>query len=217
MPSIVVHLALAGIIAGALLGDAFDGRALLVVFAVVAFPDLDSFVSLFSTVGHRAALHNVFVPLLAGVVLYADLRRGEDSYVRTRWGARGIRVAWVSLFCYVAVAIGLDLVAGAVNPFWPLHDQFYHLSGKIELSTQRGLVQTIVDLQNGSTDGLKAIGTTEQVHLDTGVDPTPGPDPKNVDRVFPIVRSGWQLVLLVVGSVVTAARFYVDQSVNDDG
>lgn len=237
MPSTVVHLAVAGMIAGTLLGDAFDWRSLSVVFAVVFVPDLDSFASLVSSVGHRAALHNVFVPLIAGLALYADLSRGERSYVRRRWGARGIRIAWVSLFCYVTVGIGLDLVAGAANPLWPVHDQYYHVDGRIELSSQRGLVQTVVDWQptlsggetgsgaSGGTDGgtgggsgaeSRSIGSTNELHLGTGIDPTEGPEPEDVDRVFPIVRSGWQLVVLLVGSVVTAARFRVDQSVGDE-
>lgn len=219
MPSTVVHLALAGMIAGTLLGDAFDWRSLLVVFAVVTFPDLDSFTSLVSSVGHRAALHNVFVPLIAGLVVYADLRRGERSYVRRRWGARGIRVAWVSLLCFVLVSIGLDLVAGAANPLWPVHDQYYHLDGKIELSSQRGLVQTVVDwnflpADGGADAGSKSIGSTEENHLGTGIDPTEGPEPEDVDRIFPIVRAGWELVVLVVGSLVTAARFRVAQSLD---
>lgn len=220
MPSTVVHLALAGVIAGALLGDAFDRRSLLVVFAVVSFPDLDSFASLVSSVGHRAALHNVFVPLLAGVLLYADLRRGDESSVRRRWGARGVRVAWVSLLCYVLVGIGLDLVAGAANPLWPLHDQYYHIDGRIELSSQRGLVQTVVDwgpaAADGGDAGTRSIGSTDENFLGTGVDPTEGPEPDDVDRMFPIVRAGWELVLLLVGALVTAARFQVDQSVVDD-
>ena len=218
MPSTVVHLAVAGMIAGTLLGDAFDWRSLLVVFAVVTFPDLDSFASLVSSVGHRAALHNVFVPLVAGAILYADLRRGDESYVRRRWGGRGIRVAWVSLLCFVIVGIGLDLVAGAANPLWPLHDQYYHVDGRIELSSQRGLVQTVVDwgtvaADGGSDAGTKAVGTTKDLHLGTGVDPTKGPESDDVDRIFPIVRAGWELVILVIGTIVTAARFRVDQSV----
>lgn len=208
-------------IAGALLGDAFDRRSLLVVFAVVSFPDLDSFSSLVSSVGHRAAFHNVFVPLGAGLCLAADLRRGERSYVRRRWGARGIRIAWVSLVCYVLVSIGLDLVAGAANPLWPVHDQFYHVGGKIELSTRRGIVQTVVDwgpepVNEGPRTVSRSLGSTKEVHLSTGVDPNDGPEPKNVDRVFPIVRSGWQLVVLLVGSLVTGARFFVDQTVQTD-
>lgn len=214
MPSTVVHLALAGVIAGALLGDAFDRRSLLIVFAVVSFPDLDSFASLVSSVGHRAALHNVFVPLVVGVLLYVDLRRGDGSYVRRRWGDRGIRIAWVSLLCYVIVAIGLDLVAGAANPFWPVHDQYYHVDGRIELSSQHGLVQTVVDMgSDNGNGGTRGIGATSDLHLGTGIDPSEGPEPENVDRVFPVVRSGWQLVLLLTGSLATAMRFFVDQSV----
>lgn len=221
MPSTVIHLALAGMIAGALLGDAFDRQSLLVVFVVVSFPDLDSFTSLVSSVGHRAALHNVFVPLIAGLVVYADVRRADRSYVRRRWGARGIRVAWVSLLCFAVVSIGLDLVAGAVNPLWPVHDQYYHLGGRIELSSQRGLVQTVVDwnafpADGGADAGSKSIGSTNENHLGTGIDPTEGPESEDVDRIFPIVRAGWELVVLLIGSVVTAARFRVDQSVVTD-
>lgn len=217
MPSTVVHLALSGMIAAALLGDAFDRRALLAVFAVTAFPDLDAFASLVTTVGHRALLHNVFVPLAAGALLWYDLRRRDRSFVRSRWDARGGRVAWVSLFTYVASGVALDLVAGAANPLWPVHDQYYHVGGKIELSTKRGLVQTVVEFGSDGSGvapgaGSNAAGNTSEVHLSTGVDPTAGPEPADVDRVFPVVRSGWQLALLVVGSVVTAAHFRVDQS-----
>lgn len=222
MPSTVVHLAVAGMVAGTLLGDAFDSRSLLVVFAVVSVPDLDSFTSLFSSVGHRAALHNVFVPLIAALVLYADLRRGDQSYVRKRWGSHGIRIAWVSLLCYVIVGISLDLVAGAANPLWPLHDQYYHIDGRIEFSSQRGLVQTVVDWEflpaegGGGDAGTRAIGSTEENFLGTGIDPTEGPEPEDVDRIFPIVRAGWELVLLLLGSLVTATRFWVDQSVGGE-
>lgn len=221
MPSTVVHLALAGMIAGTLLGDAFDWRSLLVVFAVVFFPDLDSFTSLVSSAGHRAALHNVFVPLIAGLVIYADLRRGDQSYVRRRWGVRGIRLAWVSLLCYVIVGIGLDMVDGVANPLWPVHDQYYHLDGRIELSSQRGLVQTVVDwdllpADGGGDTGSRSIGATDDNHLGTGIDPNEGPEPEDVDRMFPIVRSGWELVVLLIGTVTTATRFWVDQSVTQD-
>lgn len=46
MPSTLVHLALAGLIAGALLRREFDSRSLALVLVVTATPDLDSLVGL---------------------------------------------------------------------------------------------------------------------------------------------------------------------------
>jgi hypothetical protein len=47
------------------------------------------------------------------------------------------------------------------------------------------------------------------VTVTTGVDPAPPADDGPVDRIFPIARAGWQLLLLLVGTGVTAARFAV--------
>lgn len=209
MPSTVVHLAFAGMIAAALLGAAFDRRALLVVLAVTAIPDLDSFVALVAPVGHRTVLHNLFVPALLALGLWLDLRR-EDSYLRSRWGARGVRVAWVSVLCLAVAGIGLDLfsVQGA-NALWPVVDQFYVIDGKLELSTQRGIVQTFVELESGVPEPT-ALGNSSEMTVTTGVDPAPTSGDEPVDRVFPIARAGWQLLLLLVGTFVTAARFSVE-------
>ena len=73
MPSTLVHLAFGGMIAAALLGDVFDRRALLVVLAVTAAPDLDSFVALVSVTGHRTVLHTYVTPIAA------CRRRAPDS------------------------------------------------------------------------------------------------------------------------------------------
>lgn len=211
MPSTIVHLAFAGAIAAALLGEAFDRRALLVVFAVTAFPDLDSFVALVSSVGHRTAFHTLVIPAALAIGLWVDTRRREASAVLARWGPRGVRIAWVSLVCYGAAGIGLDLfsVDGA-NPLWPLHDQFYEIDGRIELSSQRGLVQTFFESSpDGGPPAPTSLGSSAEHTVTTGVDPAPAPEGEPVDRVFPIVRAGWQLLLLVVGTVVTAARFVV--------
>lgn len=217
MPSTVVHMAFAGLIGAALLGSAFDRRSILILFGAMIFADLDSFVGLVSTVGHRTAFHTLLLPLSVAALLAVDLYWREQSFVLDRWGGRGVRVAWVTIVAYAAAAIGLDLFsAGGANPLWPLHDQFYVINGKVELSSQRGIVQTFVDLGGEqTTDGPRprARGSSEEVHVSTGVDPNKGAEPENVDRVFPVVRSGWQLLVLVVGTGVTAARFLVDQSV----
>ncbi|PSP95660.1 hypothetical protein BRC91_01620 [Halobacteriales archaeon QS_4_62_28] len=218
-------MAFAGLIGAALLGTAFDRRSVLVLFGVVVFVDLDSFIGLVSVVGHRTVFHTLLIPLGAAAFVALDQYVGESSVLRRRYGRRGVRITWVTIVVYVASAIGLDLFsAGGANPLWPLHDQFYVIDGKVELSSQRGLVQTFVDLnseQSGGqqTDGPTTVarGSSEEVNVSTGVDPDPdqnAPDDEPVDRVFPVARSGWQLLLLVVGTGVTVARFYVDQTLS---
>ena len=86
MPSTVVHLAFSGLLAAALLGSAFDRRSVAVVLLVTAFPDLDAFVALYTTVGHRAALHNVWIPAFWTALLWVDsgVQRHERVQVRER-------------------------------------------------------------------------------------------------------------------------------------
>ena len=218
MPSTVVHLAFAGMIAAALLGTAFDRRALLAVFAVTAIPDLDSFVALVSTAGHRTALHTLVVPIVLGGLLLVDTRWRDPSLVRGSWGARGVRIAWVAVLCYAVAGIGLDLFSGGANPLWPLHDQLYVIDGKVELSSRRGLVQTFLEWGDGGGPRPRALGSSEEVTVTTGVDPAPTDDGEPVDRIFPVVRAGWQLLVLLVGTAVTAARFYVPYALpGEDG
>ena len=221
MPSTLVHLAFGGMIAAALLGDAFDRRALLVVLAVTAAPDLDSFIALVSVAGHRTVLHTYVTPVVVSALLYADTRVRDRSFVRDRWGPRGVRIAWVSLVALVFAGIGLDFVDHGVNPLWPLHDQFYVLDGRFEVSDQRGIVQSYVDLSPDTEQtGPTSRGSSQEVNISTGVDPNPGgegggPDPDTVEdpeRMFPIVRHGWQLAILVSGTVVTGARLWMDDS-----
>ncbi len=217
MPGTVVHLAFSGMLAAALLGAAFDRRSLLVVLGVTAVPDLDAFLALVTVVGHRALLHNFVIPAVLALLLWVDTSVRPRSLVRERWGARGVRIAWVSILAYAVSSVGLDLVNGVVNPLWPIHDQFYMLEGKLELSDQRGVVQTFVDLSSEqSVVEAEGVGSTQDVNLSTGVDPDPSGEETDPERVFPVVRAGWELLLLVVGTVVTAARFYAPVGVSAD-
>lgn len=201
MPSLVVHLALAGLLAAALLGEEFDGRALGVVFLVTTIPDLDVFTGFVIPGGHRSVLHTLLIPIGAGALLAYDTRIGGSSFVADRWGARGIEVAWVSIAAYAIAGIGLDLLYG-VNPLYPIHDQFYKLSGELLYSTHRGIVQTFVDV--GGPSGL---GSASEVgHVASGVDPSRGAEPRNVERVFPVARAGWELFLVLTSAVVLGVR-----------
>lgn len=209
MPSLAVHWALAGLIAAALLRDEFDARALAIVLVVTAIPDLDVFIGMVFSGTHRAALHNLFVPGIAGALLYYDLHYRETSLLLARWGQRGAQIAWVSLFSFVVAGIGMDLFWNGANLLYPVHDRFYRLWGKVVISSQRGLVQTI--WQTGEvTEGLSSVGgTTEDTHYSTGVDPSPGKEPADVERIFPIAQGGFQVALIVTSVVVTSARLWI--------
>jgi len=207
MPSTLVHVAFAGMIAAALLGSYFDRRSVLVVVGVTALADADTFLDLVVDYGHRTAGHTFVLPIVATLLLWLDLRR-EESIVRSRWGDRGVRVAGVSILAFALSAIALDLFTGGVNLLWPVHDQLYAIDGKIELSSQRGIVQTFVDLEPGTAGAdTTAMGNASEVHVSTGIVPDEG----QTERLFPVVRSGWQLLLLVTGTIVTAGRFAIDE------
>lgn len=208
MPSSIVHLAFAGLLAAALLGDAFGKRSLAVVFLVTAFPDLDSFLPYAGVTGHRFMFHNLVVPVLAGVVLYVAIQRQSD--LRSRWTPWHSRVAAVALFSYVFAHVGLDLVDGYINLFWPFYDQFYTMRGVIELSDQRGIVQTFSD---GGLPLLDARGSVSDVRITTGVDPGPSVDGSDPERIFPVFRAGWQVMLFLVGTLATVGRFVLPTEV----
>ena len=217
MPSTVVHLALAGLVAVALLGEEFDWRAVAVVGAAIVFVDLDVFVGWWITGAHRAAFHTVLLPLALGVVLLWETRVREYSLVRERVGSRGVAVGWATVAAVLFAGIGPDLFSNGVNVFYPLHDQFYKLNGEVLLSTKDGFVQTFVDLsppepsggQSGGGGQSKALGSTKEQQYYTGVDPNPsqsGAEAADVERTFPIVQSGSQALLVVTSTVVVAAR-----------
>lgn len=207
MPSTLVHLALAGFLAVGLLADAFRLRTVLVVLAVTAFPDLDSFVALFVANTHRAAFHTLLIPLVFGIALGIDERWGR-GWVRDRYGADGVRTGEVALLAFALAGVGLDLFTGGANAFYPIYDQFLVIDGKAVLSDQQGFIQTFVEFHSEEPAGGAGVGSTNETHYSSGVDPSPGEEPEDVERIFPLVRSGWQLLLFVVSSVTLAGRFW---------
>lgn len=105
MPSTVVHLALAGLIAAALLRE-FVGLRSLAVVALVIVPDLDAVAGLLIDGGHRAVLHSLVFPLgLAGLIYY-DTRVRTDSWLAGQFEGNGPRVAWVGVVAIVFAGIG---------------------------------------------------------------------------------------------------------------
>lgn len=206
MPSTVVHLAIGGVVAAALLRDDFDRRSVAVVLAATAVPDLDTFAGLALQGAHRALLHTLLLPALAGAGLAYDTRVRETSWLRDRWGGRGVRVSWIAVAALLFGGILPDLMTNGVNVFYPLYDRFLTVDGELLLSNQRGIVQTFVDL---SPDPEPR--TTGNTHYWTGVDPSPGDEPENIERIFPVVRSGFQTLVILLGSFTLGARFWTER------
>jgi hypothetical protein len=219
MPSLVVHYAFVGLLAATVLGAAFDKRSLLFSILVVTIPDIDAFIGLVFPVGHRAATTNLVIPAVAGVIVAIDLYGRETSYIRSNWGAYGVRIAWFSVVVYAVGHVLLDAITGGANLFWPVYDQFYSISGRLELSSQRGIVQTFIETGPEKTVPTPdAMGNSSEVQMSTGVDPNPGadtPTDEPVDRIFPIARGGWELYVLVVGTLATAARFTIGYELDE--
>lgn len=208
MPSTLVHVAFGGFIAAGLLGTYFDRRSVLVVLAAAALPDLDSFLAIWLVGTHRSLLHNLVLPSLVAGALYVDSRR-PDSWMRERFDDRGVRVAWTAVAAFVFAGVAPDFVTNGVNPLYPLLDRYVTLDGKLLVSSTRGLVQTFVELNpESSTVG----GTTGDTFYYTGVDTDPGPDGKRAERIFPLVSSGMQALVVFLSGFVLAGRF---QQVSD--
>lgn len=209
-------MALAGMVAAALLGSAFNRKSVLLIMGIIIAIDLDSFIDLVAPYGHRAGFHNLVLPFVAGIVVFADVYVREDSYILGRWGMRGFRIAWVTILCYAVAGVLLDLTDGVVNLLWPIHDQFYTLDGQIELSDQRGIVQTFIDFSSGEATP-ESVRTTQDTQVTTGVAPgEPDAPDENPERVFPVIGATWELVVFLTGTFVTGARLYLPDVTEDE-
>jgi len=204
VPSTLVHVALGALVAAALLGDRLGARSLGVVCLAVVVVDLDVFLGLAVTGAHRAAFHTLLWPAVAGVAIAYDTRR-RDSWLVGRLGPGAPRLAWTVVAAVVLGAIGPDLVTNGVNAFYPLHDQFYALDGKLQLSSKEGIVQTFVEDPGR--------GSTEETQYYTGVDPDPDSGGAEQvtgesapERIFPVVASGMQLLVVATSAVVVTVR-----------
>jgi len=211
MPSSVVHAALAVALAVGLLGRFYDRRALAVVLVVVVVPEVDTALGLVIAGAHRTVLHTMVLSAVAAPLLYWETTR-ERSVIRGRWGARGVRIAWVGLLVHTFAHVALDWThLEGINLLWPVLDRFFALEGEVYLSASEGFVQTFVDVGRDPETGRSVIdagqgGTRAETHVSNPAQPDPEPDPGPVDRRFPIAVRGWQLHLLLTGVFVVAAR-----------
>ncbi|WP_280587809.1 hypothetical protein [Halorubrum sp. Boch-26] len=206
-----VNAAFGALLAAALLGTAFDRRAVAVVVAAAMLPDLDAVASLAVPGATNALLHAVWLPLAVGVVLRWDTRVRDASRLRERFGRRGVRVAWVALAAFLVAGVGPDLFGReGVNLLYPLHDTYYLVDGAFLFSTEDGVVQTFV---SGGAGGpgilpLETLGTTDSHAIPTFANPDGRPGLSlGAERELALVRTGWQLVVVASAVALLAARF----------
>lgn len=204
----LVAAAIAVLLAAALLGPAFDRRSLGIVVLAGVLPDLDAVASLAVYGATNAAFHTLFIPAIAGTVLYWDTTRRETSWLGQQHGWRGIRIAWVALAAYLVAGIGLDLFSPeGVNLLYPVHDRFYAVTGRLVYSTQDGLVQTHLTIGGEGFLAVGSPGTTATHHVESWINPTPGTGfESGVERRLPLVESGWQAIVVIAAIVVLAIR-----------
>jgi len=211
MAPTLVSAAVGAVLAAALLGGAFDRRALAVVVAAAAAPDLDAAASLVVPGATNALLHALWLPLFAAAALYWDTAVGADSRVRARFGWRGVRVAWVALAAFVVAGVGPDLFGReGANLLYPVHDAYYRIDGRLVFSTQEGVVQTFVALgaEGPGILPFRSPGTTASHAIPTFANPDGRPGLSlDAGRTLYLVRSGWQLAVVAAGAALLAVRF----------
>ncbi|WP_434522503.1 hypothetical protein [Halorubrum sp. AS12] len=216
MAPTLVSAAVGALLAAALLGDAFDRRAVAVVVAAAVLPGLDAVASLVVPGATNALLHAVWIPLLAGGLLYWDTTLRAASTLRERFGRRATRVAWVALASFVVAGIGSALFAGeGAALLYPLEDARYVLRGRLVFSTREGIVQTFVALGAEGPGALpiRSVGGAVADPVGSWVNPDgrPGLDP-GADREFRFVDGGWQLVVVAAAAATLAVRFGTRES-----
>ena len=211
MAPTLVSAAVGALLAAALLGRAFDRRAVAVVVAAALLPGLDAAASLVVPGATNALLHAVWVPLLAGGLLYWDTALRPTSVLRGRFGHRGARIAWVALASYAVAGIGAALFAGeGASLLYPLEDARYVVRGRLVFSTREGVVQTFLvsGAEGGGALPLRSVGGAVADPVASWVNPDgrPGLDASGA-REFRFVEAGWQLVVVAAAAATLAVRF----------
>lgn len=199
MPSSLFHVAVGVLLGIAVLGDDADRKAVAVIAFAAFFPDVDTLLPIWFDGAHRAYLHNVFVFLVPATLLLVV--RGARVHTRlTRWWPNGERVLWTAVMVLAVAGVGLDMTDSGVNLFYPVHDQFYYVSGTVMYSNQDGFRQTVFDPEK------TRLGSTKERYYVSAVDTGPGPDPHGVERILLLFGSGTQLLISLTAFAIAGYR-----------
>ncbi len=199
--SALFHIAIGLLLGLALLGDDVDGKALAVIAVAAFLPDIDTVLAVWFPGAHRAYLHNVFVVLMPAAVLLGLRWTGRMETLKQRW-PDAERVLWVAVLVMAVAGVGIDMTDSGVNLFYPMHDQFYHVSGSVQYSTQTGMQHTLFDLEQAR------MGSTRERYYVSAVDTGPGPEPAGVERILILFGSGTQFLVSMVTFLVVCYRMH---------
>jgi hypothetical protein len=217
VPSTLVHISLGLLLAAGVLGDQFTGRRVLIIAGATALPDLDVALEVVFSGAHRAVGHTFVLPALLIIGLIWETRWRQRSILRQRYNDTGVRISFLAVGCMFAAGIVPDLVVGGVNVFYPFHDAFMTVDGRLLYSTDRGWVQTFIE-SSTSSDATQS-RTTQNFEFRTVIDaePTLGADTDSgnaeseqpqVERIFPVAMTGFRGWLLPLATAVTSLRLY---------
>jgi hypothetical protein len=206
MPPTLVTVAVGVLLGVVLLGAAFDRRSLAVVAVAAALPDLDALFVLGGVGLTNAAFHSVFIPVGAAMALYYDTRIRGRSWLVERYGAYGVRVAWVAVAAYAVAGIGLDAFSTeTVALLYPISDRYYAILGRLVVSTQDGLVQTYVTLGDGGLE-VESPGAVGTYVVESPLASRGGA------RRIRLVESGWQAVVVATAAAAAPAKHLIERA-----
>ncbi|KAB7518493.1 hypothetical protein [Halosegnis rubeus] len=193
-----------GLLVAAAVLDRFSLRVVALVAVAAALPDVDAVLAVLHPGLHNAALHNVWLPFIAGGLL-TSRRVG----LRERLGNDETRLAWAMVLAYtVAVAFDLFNVESAAV-LWPLHDRFFAVYGQLAYSTTEGLRFTFFELQFGGGELLPKAGRGTVAGGYVVPSPFVTGDGRTMRAV--LVNAGWELLVALVAVAVVGLRL-VDQT-----
>ena len=213
MPPTLFSVAVGALVGVALLGAAFDRRSLALVVGAAAAPDVDALLGPLGIGAANATLHTVFVPLAAGSLLYYDTALRERSWLWTRYGWYGTRVAWVAVAAYAVAGIGPDAFSAESAAFlYPLSGRYYAITGGLLYSTQDGLVQTYAAVGDGWIE-LATPGTIDTHRVDTWIAPASDPDSDSGggERRLRLLESGWQAIVVLAAAAAVPAKALIER------
>lgn len=190
MPSTLVHMAVGALLGAAMLDEKLDKWALIAIVLAAMLPDLDAFISIFVPGMHRTLFHNLFFPVILFAPIYWDQKR-KHSFLRRHWGQHAKHVM---LACFVALTvagIGLDVVGSGVNLFYPVQDQYYHVTGVLAYDAQRGLQNTLLDF------GSAERGSTADIDYGSV---------KDTRSRIPVFGNGMQLLFSIAAFLIVGYR-----------
>lgn len=121
MPDWPVHL-IVPLLALLIVSKKEDQKYVLLLLPLAVISDLDSFLT-----QHRAALHNIFIPVLLLLL---------------GWVMKEKRAIFIIAAAYIASHVLLDMFGGGVVLFYPLYNQMAFVDAGLQMTRANDLIWT---------------------------------------------------------------------------